>query len=331
MLTTQRSQYQTPRPAPAGSSPKNPERKRLRDWAAEDACQVGRGRIDLYIHPDAFSRPGRSGRRGAPRSYSDELVWAAQVMRKLERRAYRPLEGYVRGLAKLMGYRGPTPDHVTLWRRAAKLPLPPLPRVRGRRRIVIDSTGVSVYGAGQWRSLRWREHVEREYLKLHCVRDADTGEILDWALTRSDQHGSGDGAAGAQMLDQLVSEGLEISVAYGDGAYDAKHFRQAVWRAGGQAIIPPPRNARLSTARNRNIERADWELERDDQILACRHDRDGWKRDSGYHTRSTIETTMSRLVTLFGDKLHTSNPQRQRLDIATRIWLLNQHALRSTA
>ena len=196
---------------------------------------------------------------------------------------------------------------------------------------MIDSTGVQVYGADQWRALRSAERIERECVKLHAVRDLDTGEILDWALTRSDGYGSGDANAGARMLNQLIDEGLEIENAYADGAYDSKWFRQAVWRGGGQAIIPPPKHATLSRGYEHGQDIVDWQSERDAQVLGCARDRKVWKQEAGYHVRSTVETTMNRLKTLFGEGLATSNPERQRLDIALRVELLNQHLVRSLA
>lgn len=330
-MNESRSQYQTPR-CTAVTSPEKKAKKRLRDWAAEDAAQVGRGRIDLYITPDLFERPEKTGRRGAPADYSQALIWGALVLRQLEHKAYRPLEGFICALARLCGYEGETPDHVTLWRRGKATPLPPLPSCKGKRVVVVDSTGVKVFGPGEWRRHRDAGRIQRKYLKFHAVRDAHSGEILDWALTGHDGYGTGDGLVGSWMLQSLVSEGMEIDKACGDGAYDQKRWRQAVWRGGGQALAPPPRNAALSRGYERG-ETGDWQAERDQQIIECSTEerRAAWKEASGYHVRSLAETTFSRHHAMFGERLMSRLPEQQSLEMGLRVWLMNEHAQRSVA
>lgn len=330
---TEHHDYRLPRPAAGDSSRKRQrtEGKRLRDWAAEDAAAVRRGRLDIYISKDAFARPPRTGKRGRPALYSRSLIWSAALLRKLERQAFRPLSGRLEWLAEVFGITESTPHYSTLNRRIESVALPPLPKPAGRRTVVVDSTGISCYGAGQWRALRDKDRIQREYLKLHVVRDLDTGEILDWALTRSEGYGSSDPLVAGWMLDSLTNEGFRIERAYADGAYDSELFRAAVWRGGGHAIVPPKSNARLSRALNRDAPQANWQLERDEQILACRENRDDWKNQAGYHARSTIETSMSRLKTLLGDRLTTQTPERQRTDIAAAIHILNQTVVRSSA
>ena len=332
--TPSRSTYQTPRKTPKrkpkASNQEQPkkEAKRLRDWAAEDAAQVRRGRIDFYIAADAFTRPPKTGGRGRPQEYSQTLIWGALARRQLERKAYRTLEGYVASLATLLGYEGETPDHGTFWRRAAATPLPPLPKLAGRRIVVVDSTGVKVFGPGEWRRHKHGERIERTYLKFHAVRDAESGEILDWALTNSSGSGSGDSAVGARMLEKLTAEGAEFAGVAADGAYDTSAFRAAAWRGGGAALVPPQRGGRLQG------EYEGWQRERNQQIQACgssEEERAAWKDASGYHVRSLAETTFSRHHALFGERIMSRLPKRQRLELAIRVWLMNQNVCRSLA
>jgi hypothetical protein len=334
--TPTRSRYQTPRKTPKrkprASNKEQPKKegKRLRDWAAEDAAQVARGRIDFYIAADMFEAPAKTGGRGRPRTYSQTLIWGALALKQLERKAYRTLEGYVASLASMLGYTGETPDHITLWRRAEATPLPPLPEVEGPRTVVVDSTGIKVFGPGEWRRHKHKneEYIRRTYIKFHAVRDAQSGEILDWALTSSSGYGSGDSVVGAWMLEQLTKEGVEFAAVAADGAYDSSGFRAAAWRGGGSALIPPQHNARL------HGEYEGWQRERNQQILACGssdEERAAWKDASGYHVRSLAETTFSRHHALFGERIMSRLPKRQRLELAIRVWLMNQNACRSLA
>jgi len=63
----------------------------------------------------------------------------------------RQTEGLLRSLLELLDLDLPVPHHTTISRRAAKLP--PLLRAAapdGPVDLVIDSTGLKVYGAGEW-------------------------------------------------------------------------------------------------------------------------------------------------------------------------------------
>ena len=76
------------------------------------------------------------------------------------------------------------PDHTTVSRRAARLGLitcGPLPR--GPLPVLIDSTGLKVYGAGQWQAEKhgytWRKWRKwHKWRKLHLGVDADSGQIV---------------------------------------------------------------------------------------------------------------------------------------------------------
>jgi hypothetical protein len=233
-----------------------PKPKRLRDYAAEDEAAVRRGRIDLYVSPQILGPPCRDGRRRRPLLYSNELFWTAMVLRKLERKAYRPLQGYLLGLAKLMGYEGEMPDHVTIWRRAAALALPPLPKIKGRLTITVNSTGVKYYGPGEWRAKRADSSSKREYLKFYAVRDAHSGLILDWALTRSAGYGSHDGLMGGWMIEQLVEDGLSLKPWQATALTIVKSSARPCGAAAGPRLCrPSPRYTRVFARRRATLRR----------------------------------------------------------------------------
>lgn len=246
MMTTTSTYAPTPSPA-ATSTAKT--QKRLRNWEAEDAAQIRRGHIDLYIAKAIFERPKRDGRRRRPQLYSDGLFFAALVLRKLERRAYRPLEGYLQALCRLMGIDAPTPDHTTLWRRMEHISVPPLKLPKGKCTVILDSTGVKTFGPGEWAIWKHRESVKRRYLKLHAARDAASGQILGWELTPPEGYGSGDVSQGTRLMKALLERGLELEAVAADGAYDSADLREFIHRAGARVLIPPPRSARLTSAK----------------------------------------------------------------------------------
>ncbi|MBV9913225.1 MAG: transposase [Sinobacteraceae bacterium] len=76
--------------------------------------------------------------------------------------------GRLRSIASLLGISLAVPDHTTFSRRSATLPLPTrLRRNSEPAHVVIDSTGLKVYGAGEWQQEKHGERGRRTGRKLH--------------------------------------------------------------------------------------------------------------------------------------------------------------------
>ena len=77
------------------------------------------------------------------------------------------------------------PDHTTVSRRAVGLTLrKSVPK--GPLHVLIDSTSLEVFGAGQWLEAKHGAKSRRTWRKLHLAVDADSGMIVAQVLT--DQH-----------------------------------------------------------------------------------------------------------------------------------------------
>jgi Transposase DDE domain len=76
------------------------------------------------------------------------------------------------------------PDHSTLSRRVGKLEvaLPVVPK-EGARHVVVDSTGVKVYGEGEWKTRQHGVSKQRTWRKLHLGVD-----VSDWRNPGSSGH-----------------------------------------------------------------------------------------------------------------------------------------------
>jgi hypothetical protein len=136
----------------------------------------------------------------------------------------------------MMGLTLPIPDHTTLSRRAKQRPAvsrEPLPD--GPLDVLVDSTGLQVYGAGQWLQEKHGVKSRRGWRKLHLAVDAGTGLIVAHTLT--DQEGD-DPSQVAPLLDQIPGE---IGRFIADGAYDGAPTYQTVAQhsAAAQIVIPP--------------------------------------------------------------------------------------------
>jgi hypothetical protein len=124
----------------------------------------------------------------------------------------------------------------------------------------------------------------------------------------------------ADQVPALLAE-VESPVAklYGDGAYDAWKLYDAL--AEIQPVIPPQRRAAIRKHGNCAGPR----LPRDEAIRGIRRlGRRGWKRASGYHRRSLVETSMFRLKRAFGDRLKNKAFENQQTEARLRCKLLNR-------
>lgn len=102
------------------------------------------------------------------------------------------------------------------------------------------------------------------------------------------------------------------------GHMTQKHATKLLKKKGGQAIIPPQKNACLwpesGAAHPRN--QAVTEIEK--------KGRKEWKQDIGYHVRSLVETTMYRIKTIFTGKFKSRLIDNQKLESRLICNILNK-------
>ncbi len=119
------------------------------------------------------------------------------------------------------------------------------------------------------------------------------------------------------LLNQIPSD-VEIDSVYTDGAYDTKLCRQVISECHVHAVIPPRKNARPWKDKKLGS------LERNELLKTIKRlGRTLWKKWSGYHRRSLVETKM-HCIKLLGDKLSARNFQSHVNEIHTRVAVLNK-------
>ncbi len=106
--------------------------------------------LDAWEHDNAQWKVGR------PFTYSDLAIQTLLSMRELFRLTYRQTKGFGLAMAKLMQADVAIPDYTSLQKRAAKLGVSiSFATVQGPIDVVVDSTGLKVYGEGEWKC-EWR-------------------------------------------------------------------------------------------------------------------------------------------------------------------------------
>ena len=289
---------------------------RIRNWKQYNDALVRRGSLTLWVDQDTLRAWRYQGpaRRGAQFEYSDLAIQCLLTLRSVYRLTLRATEGFAHSLFGLMGLDLPVPDYTTLCRRAATVRITLPKRATGPLHLVLDSTGLKVYGEGEWKVRQHGYSKRRTWLKLHLAVDPQTHEIQAAMVT---DPGVTDAETVPALLEQVENP---IDGAAGDGAYDRQEVYDALEGRSARAVVPPRRDAKIQRHGNRSGPR----LARDENLRRIRKvGRAAWKEESGYHKRSLGETAMFRMKTIFGDGVASRSPSQQATEAGIRCRALN--------
>jgi hypothetical protein len=295
---------------------------KVANWSQYNESLVRRGDITFWFDEDvidAWEHDNAQWKVGRPFTYSDLAIQTLLSMRELFRLTYRQTEGFGRAIAKLMQAEVAIPDYTSLQKRAAKLSVSICcAATHGSIEVVVDSTGLKVYGEGEWKVRQHGQGQRRTWRKLHLAVNPATHEIVAQVLTDS---GAADADQAEPLLDQIEPE---VQAFYADGAYDQWKVYDVLKQRGVWSIIPPRKNAKIKQHGNSAAD----PLERDECLRQIRRDgRKAWKKSIGYHRRSLAETAMSRLKRSFGERLKNRTLPHQVVEAALRAKLLNWFVL----
>lgn len=289
------------------------------NWRQYNESLVCRGDVTLWLEEDVlldWEHENSEPKVGSPFTYSDQAILCLLSLREVFKLTYRQTEGFGRSLVKLMGVSIKIPDYTSLQKRAAKLKVAlSVQSAQGGRDIVIDSTGLKVYGEGEWKTRNHGASKRRSWRKVHIAIDPATGEIVAEELTGNDTH-DGD------QVEAIVKQVAEpIEKFYGDGAYDQRKVYETLEWEATEPVIPPRKNAKLWQHGNTKQPR----LPRDEVVREIRRtSRRAWKINAGYHLRSLVETTMYRLKQIFSSKLKNRKLHNQKTEAKLRCRILNR-------
>jgi len=266
-------------------------RYRVENWREYEDALRDRGSLTVWVTPEAIAawHPARTGRPGRSAHYSDLTIETGVMLRLAFARPWRQTEGLLRSVTTLLGLSLDVPDH---------------------------STGLKVFGAGEWRMAKHGGRDRRTWRKLHMAIDPDTGEVLASALTTTEE---GDASLVRPLLDQIAAP---IAAVVADGAYDGDPVYRAVAdRAPAAAVIIPPR----ATAVVSEVSAAGTPtpLDRHIEMIAAKG-RLGWQKAVGYGRRSLVETGMLRYKTIIGRTLRARTLPAQKVEAKVGCKVLNR-------
>ena len=188
----------------------------------------------------------------------------------------RALEGVINSLFRLMN----SPDYSCISKRAKTVLVRyQLPSQGPIAHLVIDSTGLKVFGEGEWKTREHGKEKRRIWRKVLMAVDAQSYIVIAAEVSL------------VQVTDNEVMPTLikplrrKIRQVSADGAYDTRDCHALLKRRGIKATIPPRKNAVLwddGHAWNNAV------LAQNAGNLSV------WKNENQYHERSKAETAMYR-------------------------------------
>ena len=301
----------------AGRRHKIPKMKyKVTNWPQYEAGLRRRGSLTLWVTPEALAEwqaPRRKTRGGQPR-YSDLAIETVLTLGCVFGLRLRQSEGLMLSLLDLLGLDLPVPDHTTLSRRAQRW----VPRSSRRSHpedgplhVLVDSTGLKVFGAGEWLEDKHGARSRRAWRKLHLAVDADNGQIIAHSLT--DQE-----AGDASQVEPLLNR---IDADTANGAYDdgGPTYGAVLHHSATASIVIPPR---VTAVDGRGAGPPD---QRDHHIRAIANNgRLKWQAATGYGKRALIETAIGRYKGQIGRRLRARCFAAQQTEVAIGCDVLNR-------
>ena len=287
---------------------------KVKNWAEYNDALRKRGDITIWFTEEAIRSwvPENTGKKGRPQKYSDLAIETCLFLRLVYSLPLRQTEGFARSLVCLMLLGLNIPDYSTLSKRSVDLELSALAQtLKPGSHIIIDSTGLKVYGKDEWHQDKHGVNARRTWRKLHVIID-EKHQIIAYDIT---DNSKGDPTTAVDLLDQIEHS---FNVVLGDGAYDSIKLTNAILNKQPDAsiVIPPPSNAVISQNGN---------TQRDHHIRLLEEvGRIAWQKENDYGLRSHVELCMLRYKKIIGPSMKAREIPQQKTEGGIGARVLNR-------
>ena len=285
------------------------------NWPEYNKALTNRGNLTIWFDSKMQWQAPFKGKRGKPQIFSDAAIQFCLMMKSHFQLPLKQTTGLIQSIIQLSHLAWDTPDFSTICRRQKqiKISLTPI-KTNKPIHLLVDSTGIKMLGEGEWKTKKHGKAYRRQWRKLHIGIEAESGQICAVKVTPNNKSDS-------QILPELLSQladNVDLSAVYADGAYDTKGCRSAIASRQAVAVIPPRKNAQHWK------ENSVYAYERNMLLKTIAYTgRTIWKKWSGYHLRSLVETKMFCIKRL-GEKLMAKDFNRQTNELLARISVLNK-------
>jgi len=299
---------------------------RVTNWPAYNKALQERGNITLWFDKRVIHQwyAKRNGKPDGQRVYSNTTIEIGNIFRLIFHLPYRQTVGFLSSIMKLMGLELRVPNFSTFSRRLKKLVVRlRIPNRRQGLHIIVDTSGLSVYGADEFRTIEKRLVKVRGYRKLNIAIN-EHQEIIACELTTSHANEK----AQIPALLRQTKDHCEKFIA--DGNYDDKQVYVAIdkYRPSKyiyrpkhdnfKTIIPPRKDAKVRKRKRK------YPVERSEHIQMIRqHGRINWQKATGYGERSLVEVAFYRYKRILGKFMHSTAFANQRVEAKLACRVLN--------
>jgi len=161
---------------------------RIGNWGQYNKALIQRGSINLWVEHDldrSWYAKKDQNKQGRPFVYDDYAMELCLTLKTYFKLTYRSTQGFVASVFQLGNMPLRVPCYTQMARRAPQLNIK-LKRAtshKGDIDIVIDSTGLKVYGEGEWKVKKHGASKRRTWKKLHLGIDPLSHEVYAQLLT----------------------------------------------------------------------------------------------------------------------------------------------------
>ncbi|EYB45654.1 transposase [Escherichia coli] len=266
---------------------------RITNWSTYNKALINRGSLTFWLDDEAIQawyESATPSSRGRPQRYSDLAITTVLVIKRVFRLTLRAAQGFIDSIFALMNVPLRCPDYTSVSKRAKSVNVSFKTSTRGEiAHLVIDSTGLKVFGEGEWKVRKHGKERRRIWRKLHLAVDSNTHEVVCADLSLNN-------VTDSEAFPGLIRQThRKIRAAAADGAYDTRLCHDELRRKKISALIPPRKGAGSR-----------------------------WKWTTEYNRRSIAETAMYRMKQLLGDSLTLRDYDGQVAEAMAMVRALNR-------
>jgi len=287
-----------------------------RDWKQYNKQLINRGNLNFWITKKSlkFWKAKKSKKVGRPFTYSDEAIKAMLIVRFKYQLPLRELEGFFQFLAKLLKI-SKVPSYTQVCRRMQNLQLSEeLVNRKNVTDLVLDTTGLKVYGEGEWCAKRYGG--KSKWVKLHVAIDPKSGKLVLAEETGERIHDT------ALLKKALLRCNKRKGVVLIDGIADSARCYELSQKHNKKLITPPSRKAiirkeEIYEDRNQAL-RAIKGLGGDEIARSI------WGKLSGYSKRVLVESKIAAWKQMLGANLKSKTRSRIKNEVRLKAMIFNQ-------
>ena len=307
--------------------------KQVTNWSAYNKSLCERGKITVFLTPEVTDNWHEQKKRigsGKRNIYSDSTVLFMATIGEVYGLPYRQTQGFLEQVFMSNGIELRVPNYTILSKRAkdpkVKDIIKKIDKLRGDGEeiyLVVDSSGIKVYGEYEWKVKKHGKEQRRKWRKLHIGIDMKSRKVVSHTLTSNDVH---DGMEFGKLLDGSKEHGRRVSRLYADAAYSWHAIFDRLEDEFIMPRIPLPKNSVIS---GEDVDEAIMVMRPRDRALLEIYDAGGveeWKKSTDYHQRSLVENFFSRFKTIFGEKMVQRRDDIREFRASVRCLILNKFA-----